>query len=297
MLELYNEGFSSMEIVRECYMLFTWNLVEREIVKLSEEKGIPIAPPLKREIKAWEGDEELQRATVWKFGRRGTWAVHDGRYRGNWPPQVPNNIIRRYSSEGELVLDPFVGGGTTVIESWLLGRRSIGLDVSPHALSITRKRIAEMEENAPKGKLDPSLRPTIYQGDARDLSFLKNESIDLLCAQPPYLNALRYTKYSPNDLSHLKDEKEFCKEFKIVAQESFRVLKKGKICAVQIGDTRKDGDLVPLGFLILRELLAAGFKIKDIVIKLQYADRSVAFYRNLKALRIAHEYIFVMKKP
>lgn len=297
MLELYNKGYSSMEIARECYMLFTWNVIEREVVKLSEEKGIPLAPPLKRKIDTWDSDEELQRTTVWKFGRRGTWAVHEGRYRGNWPPQVANDLIRRYTKEGELVLDPFMGGGTTAIESWLLGRRSIGLDISPHAFSITRKRIAEMAEKAPEGKLNPLLKPVVYKGDARDLSFLQNEAVDLVCTQPPYLNALKYTEYNPNDLSHIKDEKKFCQEFRKVAKELFRVLKKGRICTVQIGDVRRDGKFIPLGFLILKELLLAGFKTKDIVVKLQFADRSVAFYKDLKKLRIAHEYIFITEKP
>lgn len=296
MLDMYNKGLSSMEIARQCYMLFTWSVVEREVVKLSEEKSIAIAPPLNREINVWNSGEELQRTTVWKFGKRGTWAVHEGKYRGNWPPQVPNNIIRRHSKKGELVLDPFVGSGTSVIESWLLGRRSIGLDVSPHAISISRKRIEEMIERAPKEKLDQSLKPTVCKCDARDLSFLEDGSIDLVCAQPPYLNVLRYTAYDPNDLSHISDEKEFCREFKKVTKQLFRVLKKGKICAVQIGDIRRNGELIPLGFMILRELMTTGFKTNDIVIKLQYADRSTGFYRNLKELQIAHEYLFIMKK-
>lgn len=297
MLEMYNEGLSSVEIARECYFLFSWSLVEKEIVKLSEKCGIAIAPPLNRSIKEWNSSNELQRTTVWKFEKRGTWAVHEGKYRGNYPPQVPNDIIRRYTIEGDLVLDPFLGGGTTVIESWLLNRKSVGLDISPHAISISKKRILEMEEKSPKGKLLSSFKPVIYQCDARDLGFLDEESVDLVCTQPPYLNAIKYTEYNPNDLSHIEDGEKFCQEFIKVAQELFRVLKKGKTCAVQIGDTRKDGEFIPLGFMILNTLITAGFKTKNIVTKLQFADKSSGFYRNLKELQIAHEYIFVMKRP
>jgi len=297
MLKMYNEGLSSVEIARECFFLFTWSLVEKQIVKISEERGVAIAPPLKKSIKEWNSSDELQRTTVWKFGKRGTWAVHEGKYRGNYPPQVPNDIIRRYTSEGDLVLDPFLGGGTTVFESWLLNRKSIGIDISPHAISISKKRISEMEKKAPKGKLIPSFKPVIYQRDARDLGFLEKESTDLVCTQPPYLNAIKYTEYYPNDLSHIEDGKKFCQEFGKVAQELFRVLRKGKICAVQIGDTRKDGEFVPLGFMIFNELITTGFRPKNIITKLQYADKSKRFYRNLKELQIAHEYIFITKKP
>jgi len=214
------------------------------------------------------------------------------------PRPVIRFIVNQIKPQiGERVLDPFLGGGTTVIESWVLGRRSIGVDVSPHSISLSKKRIAEMAEKAPRGKMNPVLKPEIYEADARNLSFLKDRSVDLVCSQPPYWNAVRYTEYNPNDLSHIKDEKEFCEEFRKVAQEMFRVLKERKICAVQIGDTRKDGKFIPLGFMILKELESTGLKIKDIVIKLQYADRSTAFYKNLKELQIAHEYLFIMKRP
>jgi hypothetical protein len=219
MLELYNEGLTTMQIARDCYMLFSWSVIESEITKLAEESGMALKPPLKKEIENWNNTNgDLQKTSVWTFTRRGTWAVHDGRYRGNWPPQVPNNIIRKYSNNEDLVLDPFLGGGTTVIESWLLGRKSIGLDISPNAVSISKKRIEEMSEKAELGKLDLSIKPSIRKGDAKDLSFLENGSIDLICTQPPYLNSLRYTHFENNDLSHISNEKEFCEEFKKVAQ-------------------------------------------------------------------------------
>jgi hypothetical protein len=51
---------------------------------------------------------------------RGAWATHKPDYRGNFAPQVPRNVILSYSNEGDLVLDPMVGGGTTLIEARLL---------------------------------------------------------------------------------------------------------------------------------------------------------------------------------
>lgn len=296
MLQMYNEGLTSIEIARECYMLFTWGIIEKEILKLSEEKGIPLKPRLNRTIEKWNSEGDLQRTSVWRFGKRGMWAVHDGRYRGNYAPQVPNEIIRRYSKEGEIVLDPFLGGGTTTIESWLLGRRSIGIDVSPHAISISETRIEEMEKSAPNSKLIPAFKPIIRKGDARQLSFIEDNSVDLVCTQPPYLNAIRYTESVSNDISHISDSKEFCQEFNKVARELFRVLKRGRICAVQMGDTRKHGKFVPLGFLTLNELISVGFDTKNIIVKLQYADRSTRFYKFLKELQLAHEYILLLEK-
>lgn len=52
---------------------------------------------------------QLETTTVWQFPQRGTWATHDGTYRGNWSPYIPRNILLRFSHQGDIVLDSFVG--------------------------------------------------------------------------------------------------------------------------------------------------------------------------------------------
>lgn len=84
----------------------------------------------------------------------------------------------------------------------------------------------------------------------------------------------------------------------LVAQESFRVLKKGKICAVMIGDIRKYGKVVPLGFQTMNYFLAAGFVSKEIIIKEQHNCKSTKYWesKDNNFLMLAHEYIFVFQK-
>ena len=74
-----------------------------------------------KKINKWEPDDfELEMTTHWSFPKRGDWATHDAKWRGNWSPYIPRNIILRYSKEGDLVLDQFAGGGTTLVEAKLL---------------------------------------------------------------------------------------------------------------------------------------------------------------------------------
>ena len=83
-----------------------------------------------KKITKWEPDDfELEMTTHWSFPKRGDWATHDAKWRGNWSPYIPRNIILRYSQEGDLVLDQFAGGGTTLVEAKLLNRNIIGVDV------------------------------------------------------------------------------------------------------------------------------------------------------------------------
>lgn len=68
---------------------------------------------------------ELEETTIWSFKERGNWATHKGDFRGNCPPQVPRNLILKYSKEGDIVLDTFCGSGTTMIETKLLNRKGV----------------------------------------------------------------------------------------------------------------------------------------------------------------------------
>lgn len=244
------------------------------------------------EKRIWEPDSfKLQTNTVWRFPDRGTWAVHNGGYRGNWSPYIPRNIILRYSKENDIVLDQFVGSGTTLIEAKLLNRRCIGIDVNRSALSICTESIKKCTEGSGKIRL--------YHGDARSLKFIPDNYVDLIATHPPYADIIKYSVDNPDDLSHLPYLK-FLSEMELVAQESHRVLKQGKICTILIGDMRRHGDVIPLGFNIMQVFQKVGFKIKEIVIKEQFNCQSTNFWKNSirerDFLLLAHEYLFVFRK-
>ena len=83
-------------------------------------------------------------------------------------------------------------------------------------------------------------------------------------------------------------------------QNMSRILKQGKICTILIGDMRRHGDVIPLGFNIMQVFQKVGFKIKEIVIKEQFNCQSTNFWKNSirerDFLLLAHEYLFVFYK-
>lgn len=234
---------------------------------------------------------KLEIDTIWSFKDRGNWATHNGNYRGNWSPYIPRNVILRYSKEGDTVLDQFVGSGTTLIEAGLLNRKAIGIDINPDALSITKRNT---------NFLDNKMNIKLKIGDSRNLNFIKDKSIDLICTHPPYANIIKYSKSIDADLSHL-DIEEFCEEMLKVAKESFRVLKKDKFCAVLIGDTRRNKHIIPLGFKVMEKFINSGFLLKETIIKEQHNCKSSDYWetKSIKHnfLLIAHEYLFIFRKP
>ena len=244
----------------------------------------------------WEPENfELQMTSVWSFPQRGDWATHDAKWRGNWSPYIPRNIILRYSNEGDLILDQFAGGGTTLIEAKLLNRNIIGIDVNRIALDRCREKVNFSHEGA-NGEV------TIREGDARNLSFLADKSIDLICTHPPYANIIHYSEGQniPNDLSNL-DVQDFLDQMKPVVSECYRVLKRGKYCAILMGDTRKKGHIIPMSFDVMKIFEAVGFAVKEIIIKQQHNCKATGYWAKNSVkynfFLIAHEYLFVFKKP
>ena len=233
---------------------------------------------------------KLETKSLWSFKERGEWATHKGDYPGNWSPFVPKNIILRYSNQNDIVLDQFLGSGTTLIEAKLLNRRAIGCDVNPIALELSKNRIEGV---------NGSNSIQLVKGNAKNLNFIENESIDLICTHPPYSNIIKYSKDINEDISLLNID-DFCESMRAVAKEAFRVLKERKYCAVMMGDIRKNGCVIPLGFNVMNLFLNQGFKLKEIIIKEQHNCNSTKFWKEISLKKnfylLAHEYLFVFFK-
>lgn len=228
-----------------------------------------------------------EHTTMWSFEERGNWATHKGNYPGNCSPYVIKNLLLKYSNKGDLILDQFVGSGTTIIESLLLNRKAIGVDINNRAISITKDRVKNI-----------SGEYKVINANAKNLE-LDDKSIDFICTHPPYMDIIKYSNGIKGDISLLSGE-DFYNEIKCVASECHRVLKDKKYCSIIMGDIRRKGFIIPLAFNVMNIFLEVGFLLKEIIIKEQHNCKStnkwieIAKKRNF--LLIQHEYIFVFQK-
>ncbi len=236
----------------------------------------------------------LEYTTVWSFPQRGNWATHSPGFRGNFAPQIVRNIIEMYSEKGDSILDPMVGGGTTVIEAKLLARNALGLDINPEFVKLT--------ENALKFTHHPASKQKVQVADTRDLSFLKDNSFDLVLTHPPYMNIIKYSEGKiPADLSNIGSLPKFCDQIEKIAAELFRVLKPDRYCAILIGDTRRGRHFVPLAFNVMQRFLKVGFVLKEDIVKIQHNCAMTKRWKwkaeKDKFYLIMHEHLFVFRKP
>lgn len=81
------------------------------------------------DLEHWR-ESDVNTDSLWLIGERGKTGKHKNIYHGNFILQIPYQLLSRYTKQGEVVLEPFMGSGTTLFECDYLSRRYIGLDIN-----------------------------------------------------------------------------------------------------------------------------------------------------------------------
>ena len=218
--------------------------IQRLIRALSE---IKIGKINDLNLHRWKEYDDILTDSLWILEKRDTSGAHSSGYWGNFIPQIPNQLLRRYTKKGEWVLDAFLGSGTTLIESKRLGRNGIGVELLRKVANSAAKTIEQ--------EIDPYLtRTEIIVGDSSKLDFRselnerKIKSVQFLIMHPPYWDIIKFSK-DKRDLSNAKSIEEFLSLFGKIVDATYSVLDKGRYFAVVIGDKYSHGKLDTTRFL------------------------------------------------
>ena len=213
----------------------------------------------------WKEYDEIITDSLWILDKRDSSGAHLAWYWGNFIPQIPHQMMLRYTKKGDWVLDAFVGSGTTLIECKRLGRNGIGVELNPE-VGQKAKELVKKEYNK------HGVTTEIITGDSRttDIKTILDkhgvEQVQLLIMHPPYHDIIKFSK-DEKDLSTAKSTDEFLKMFGEVVDNATPFLEKGRYFALVIGDKYSKGEWIPLGFYSMQEVLKRGYLLKSIIVK------------------------------
>ena len=241
---------------------------------------------------------------LWLIDSRDKSGKHKNVYHGNFIPQIAYQLISRYTKQNEVVLDVFIGSGTTLFECERLGRKFIGLDINPKMLEYVKSQMKYSDTTKFSINLCDNTSDEAKIHIQNSLDFLDKKQVSFAIFHPPYHDIVKFTD-SPNDLSNCQNVDEFLAKFKKSCENALGFLAKGRYFAVVIGDIYKNSEVVPLSFLCMN-MIKQNFKtkLKGVIVKNIEGNRGklgvggIWRYRALKSdyYIFKHEYIFVFKK-
>jgi SAM-dependent methyltransferase len=125
----------------------------------------------------------------WTSRQRAAHSLHEVSYRACFKPQLPRFFIDRFTAPGDLVYDPFMGRGTTVIEAALAGRATAGCDINPLSVMLARPRLSPPTAAEVTARLD-ALDLSVATSYPKELEvFYHPETLREICALREYLLA------------------------------------------------------------------------------------------------------------
>ncbi|HEY67506.1 MAG TPA: hypothetical protein G4N97_04460 [Thermoflexia bacterium] len=258
------------------------------------------------DLTRWREYDHVWTDSLWLIEARDRTGGHRLDYHGNFVPQIATQTYLRYTRENDVVLDLFIGSGTSAIEAVRLNRRLVGVELKPDLVEYVRGKI-------PTTLLDDRIH--ILQGDStrpetaarvrETLAAMGTDHAQLLMLHPPYHDIIRFSN-APADLSNAPTLDAFLDRFETVARRGFDLLESGRFAVLVIGDKYTKGELIPLGFYCLERMQRIGFRPKAVVVKnITGNERGKGKDSNLWRYRalaggyyiFKHEYVIIFQKP
>jgi len=228
-----------------------------------------------------------------------------------FPQQLVEKLINIYTKNpGEIILDPFMGIGSTIKAAYNLGKKGVGIDLNNKYCEIAQSRLAK-EQNEIFNKEIQKFKPDIFCDDSRNLlNHIKPNSVDLVVTSPPYWDILNMKRtvdnkekrnYSSlkNDIGNIPDYNKFLNDLKLIYSEVYKALKPNKRCCCVVMDIRKQDQFYPLHEDQTRIMREIGFELEEYIIwdrQKEYNNMKTLGYPWVFRFNKVHEFICIYWK-
>lgn len=210
---------------------------------------------------------------VWQFFYEGRDIRDKDVHPATFPIALATRVIELFTHEGELVLDPFVGSGTTLVAAQDLARSAAGFDLQKEYVELSLSRLESDQQ-------------VVICDDARNIpAYLRPESLGLILTSPPYANLLnrkrknksrrdrktkqlgRVEQYSqdPRDLGTLALD-DYAKAMGDVFEALLPLLRPKAHCVINVPDMWWEDSRITIHVALIEELRARGYELRNVII-------------------------------
>jgi len=216
---------------------------------------------------------------VWQF----TYEKRDIRNKevhpATFPISLSKRVIELFTHRGELVLDPFVGSGTTLVAAQDTDRNAVGFDLQEKYIKLSRSRLINE-------RIFNRTQQLAIQDDARNIDkYFNPETISLIWTSPPYANLLnrerknksrrkrdnaqlgKIEQYS-QDVRDLgtRPLDEYTNEMGCIFEKLLPLLKIKSHCVINVPDMWWENQRITIHISIVEEMRRRGYELRNIII-------------------------------
>ena len=268
-------------------------------------KEVKTKPYSDIDLNSWKEYSHIKTDTWWEFPSRDKSHGHSNEYHGNYIHRIAQQLYERFTTRNGVVLDLFLGSGTSAIEAVNMGRRCIGVELKPEQVEIVRNKFTQKELVTSVNLIcSDSASEEVKEKIQTRLDIMRRDKAQFLVLHPPYDDIIKFSDRK-EDLSNCASTAEFYNLFGKVAKNGYDMLEKGRFAALIIGDKYAKGEIVPLGADCSAIMRDAGFKMKAVIVKnMEGNERAKGKTANLWRYRalnggfyiFKHEYIYIFQK-
>ena len=215
---------------------------------------------------------------VWEFKYEQRDVRDKNLHPATFPIALPKKIIELFTHKGELVLDPFVGSGTTLVAAQDCERNAIGFDLNEKYIELAKSRIVE----------NLASKAVAICDDAKNISnYVEPKSIKLVVTSPPYANILNHQRTNKSRRGNERHNEQYGKVEqysqdprdlgileapifeKAIAEVFFNlkpILTNDANVLINITDAWIDKKRVPLHINVINAMQCAGYSLKNTII-------------------------------
>jgi len=218
---------------------------------------------------------------VWQFNYEGRDIRDKKLHPAVFPISLAARVISLFTHRGELVIDPFVGSGTTLVAARDLDRNAVGFDLQKEYIELCEDRLRQLA-------LDATSKQLAIQDDARNIAdYFEEETVSLIFTSPPYANLLNRERKNKSRRSDMRKNEQYLEveqysqdprdlgtmeldEYTSAMGEIFErllpLLKPKSHCVINVPDMWWEDERITIHVSLIEELRRRGYELRNVII-------------------------------